>query len=169
MSLDNTQLLEFLKAVDEHLPAEIRLNAVGGTALTLLQTKAATIDVDFDVNEKEYSILKKTVDELNPGFKVDLFCDGYIFTQQLPKDYAEKCVPINAPLKKIRLYSLAPIDIIVSKAGRLNARDIEDIRAVIHMFGITKQAVSRRARKVEYAGKKEFYDENIRYILEKLC
>ena len=168
MSLDKSQLMGFLKVVDGELERKIRLNAAGGTALTLLGVKSATIDVDFDMNVKDDEEFKGVLGRLNPGFKVDRFTNGYIFSQQLPEDYLGKCTPIRTSLKNIDLYSIAPVDVIVSKAGRLIERDIQDIKIVIQKFGITKRDVMERSKKVEYTGRQENYDQNIKYILDHL-
>ena len=45
MPLDKNYLLDFLKVLDEEIPATITLVAAGGTAMTLLDLKSSTIDV----------------------------------------------------------------------------------------------------------------------------
>ncbi|WP_179371034.1 hypothetical protein [Nitrosopumilus ureiphilus] len=57
MSLDNTRLLDFLGEMDKELPRRIVVVAVGGTAMTLVNAKPSTIDVDFTIPGKDYSLL----------------------------------------------------------------------------------------------------------------
>jgi len=52
--LDNTRLLDFLSVLDEDLGMKITLVAVGGTAMTLINAKASTLDVDFTIPDEYY-------------------------------------------------------------------------------------------------------------------
>ena len=47
---------------------------------------------------------------------------------------------------------MAPVDIIVTKAGRLDLRDMGDIEACIRKFRLTKKSITRRGREVRYVG-----------------
>ena len=78
-------LLNWLKKIDGKLKKNITLIAVGGTAMTLLNFKESTIDVDFDVSRDDYNLFKNAIDKT---FRVDIFVDGYIFSEQLPEDSA---------------------------------------------------------------------------------
>lgn len=165
MPIDKTQLISLLEAIDAHLPAKIRINAVGGTALTLLGIKTATIDIDFDTSSSDYQTLKKTIDELRPGYRIDLFTGGMIFSQQLPPDYLQKCIKIPAKLQNIDLHTICPLDIILSKTGRLNERDIQDIKTVMEKFEIRPSQVRKRGRKIGYVGNNANYTQNLDYVL----
>ncbi|MBI2598283.1 MAG: hypothetical protein HYW50_03745 [Candidatus Diapherotrites archaeon] len=100
MPFENKRLLEFLEEVDKILPQKITITAVGGTAMTLLNLKTSTIDIDFEVSGQEEKILRNVLDELKPGFRVDIFSDGMIFSQLLPKDFKKKTIPIKTKLTK---------------------------------------------------------------------
>jgi hypothetical protein len=47
MPLDRSGLLGLLEAVDDELTRKIKLVAAGGTAMTLLNLKPSTVDIDF--------------------------------------------------------------------------------------------------------------------------
>ena len=49
MSLDKAVLFNLLKNFDEEAKEKITLVAVGGTAMTLLDLKVSTLDIDFTV------------------------------------------------------------------------------------------------------------------------
>ncbi len=59
MSLKKRFLLDFLEELDKELDRKITLVAVGGTAMTLLDLKNSTIDVDFTIPHDDLPILKK--------------------------------------------------------------------------------------------------------------
>ena len=166
MPFENKKLLLFLKEVDKELDKKITIIAVGGTAMTLLKIKKSTIDIDFNfTNNQDLNQAKKIMD--NSGFKIDYFVNGYIFSQQLPKNYLQKTIPIKTKLKNISLRALHPIDIIASKIGRLNERDIQDIENCIKKFKLTKKQVNQRANQTQYTGHEPTYKSNKKFVLKK--
>ena len=121
--IDKDDLIDWIKAMDNRLDFEIELIAVGGTAMTLLGLKGSTRDVDFCLDSKDKKRFMKALDK---KFIVDIFVDGYIFSEQLPDDYKEKSKEL-LKLKNITLKTLSPVDIVITKTARLNARDEADI------------------------------------------
>lgn len=160
-------LIGFLKVVDENLEKKINLIAVGGTAMTLLDLKPSTIDIDFDLTSEDSEELEKALKTIPHGFRIDVFRDGLIFSQQLPDDHMERSIPIKIHFRSIRLYALHPLDIVVTKIGRLDERDLQDIRACIERFKLTKKMIEERANKVEYIGREENYRINLRNVLKR--
>ena len=161
--IDKNELLEWLKAVDKKLKKKIVLIAVGGTAMTLLGLKSSTRDVDFCIKSEDKKDFEKA---LGKKFNVDLFTDGYIFSEQLPEDYAEKSKEI-LNLNSLSLKALSPVDIVITKAARLNARDEEDIRALSKY--VDKEELIRRFESVvnSYSGKEEDYRHHLRVVLKR--
>lgn len=157
----------FLKRIDKELSRRIRLIAVGGTAMTLLDLKLSTIDIDFDLNSEDANELERVLKAIPHGFRVDIFREGLIFSQQLPGDHFKKSIPVKIGFKNIMLYALHPLDIVVTKIGRLNERDLQDIEACIEKFGLTKEQIEERANLVEYVGREENYKTNLRHVLER--
>jgi hypothetical protein len=167
MPFENKRLLEFLEEVDKILYQKITLIAVGGTAMTLLKLKQSTIDIDFDLSRNEAKAFREALETLKPGFKIDIFEDGLIFTQQLPADYQKNAISIKkAKFKNIQLSALHPLDIVVTKIGRLNERDKEDIKACIRKFKPTKKQVQKRAGQIQYVGHESVYHANLQYVLK---
>ncbi|MCJ7719339.1 hypothetical protein MUO69_05355 [Candidatus Bathyarchaeota archaeon] len=112
MPLDKSVLLDFLTVLDEEIRGKITLVAVGGTAMTLLDLKTSTIDVDFTIPSKDKPTFDKALAKTPHGFKIDVWLDGLVFSQILPSDYLEKSVEI-ANFQHILLRALQPIDIVV--------------------------------------------------------
>ena len=167
MEIKADRLFKFLAEVDVELKKEIELNAVGGTALTLLGLKTSTIDIDFDMSDDDKIYFKKVLELLPHGFKIDIFTEGYIFCQQLPKDYLEMRKMINSNLKKIRLYTISPLDIAASKISRLNDRDIEDIGSVINKCKIKMEDLINRSNEIMHAGSEDIPKKNLEIIIQK--
>jgi len=135
--LDKTQLLDFLGVVEKELSRQITLVGAGGTAMTLLDLKPSTIDIDFTGPGEYIADFKEALKNISHGFKIDLYKDGVVFSQILPEDYLEKSIRIRQ-IGRIELCSLQPLDIVVTKIGRLDDRDMRDIEACIKGHRLTK-------------------------------
>jgi hypothetical protein len=166
MSLDKNVLLDFLKILDDELDEKVTLVAVGGTAMTLLDVKKSTIDVDFTIPSECKTAFDKALGNVPHGFKLDVWTDGFVFCQILPDDYFEKSMEI-AEFKHILLKALHPIDIVLTKIGRLDNRDVQDIEACIKRFSISKSQIEKRAASIQYVGNEDNYKSNLKYVLEK--
>ncbi|MBI2542489.1 hypothetical protein HYV80_07335 [Candidatus Woesearchaeota archaeon] len=161
--IDKNELVKWLKSIDKKLNRKISLIAVGGTAMTLLSLKSSTRDVDFCIKSNEKNDFEKSLDK---RFKVDIFTDGYIFSEQLPSDYFEKSKTI-VEMKNIALKALHPVDIIITKAARFNARDEEDIKA-LSKYVDRKELVKRFDEVLKsYSGKEEDYKYHFKVILKR--
>ena len=171
MSLDKSRLLSLLGAVDAELrevkdkSTKITLVAAGGTAMTLLDLKPSTIDIDFTGPHQDIVEFNRIQKGIPHGFKIDTWTDGMVFSQALPDDYLKKSIAITTKLKRINLKALHPVDIVVSKIGRLNERDIQDIQDCIRKFKLRKSQIAKRAGAVQYAGNERVYADNLAYVL----
>jgi hypothetical protein len=164
--IDSSRLLEFLEEIGRELPRKVVLVAVGGTAMTLLKVKPSTRDIDFTGPADDIAVFRLTLDRVPHGMKVDTWPGGQVFTQILPPDYLQKSKEVRA-ITNIELRALHPVDIVVSKLGRLDDRDEQDIEACIRSFKISKSAVARRASHVAYVGNEENFEYNIQYALRR--
>lgn len=165
MSQDKQLLFDFLELLSDELRREITLVAVGGTAMTLLDLKSSTIDIDFTIPISDLQEYNRALKILQPGLRIDIWADGFVFTQILPDDYLEKSIEIKR-FRKILLKALHPIDIVVTKIGRLNERDIQDIELCISKWGISKTQIETRAAEIQYVADEEVYAYNLQYVIE---
>jgi Nucleotidyltransferase of unknown function (DUF6036) len=165
MAVSSRQLLRFLGEVQKVLERRIILVAAGGTAMTLYGLKPSTIDVDFTGPAEDVDTFARAVKSVQPGFRVDLWPNGQVFSQFLPSDYLSKSRRIKV-LRKIELRALAPVDIVVTKIGRLDQRDLDDIKMCVKRFSLGKGDVARRAKRIEYAGNQKLFDANLKTTLK---
>lgn len=112
-------------------------------------------------------MFKKALKSISHGFQVDCWRDGMVFSQILPDDYLKRSIAIKK-IKRIQLRALHPADIVVTKIGRLDARDKQDIENCIKKFKLTKNQIAKRAKQVEYVGRDENYEINLKHVLENL-
>ena len=153
----------------------LRLIAVGGTALTLLNLKASTKDIDFAVPGGDFTALSTLLKKVGAkaaggisfrtkdGARLDIFGGGQIFTTTLPEDFLEQSTPIKY-FGSIKLYALSIYDIIITKLARSSASDEEDIKAVFTSAEVDIDRLKRRHEKVQ----KLNYDRNLKYHFERL-
>lgn len=138
--IDKSGLLDKLAAWDGFLKRRVNLIACGGTALTLLDVKASTKDIDLMVpNLEEYDYLIGILKQIGyksasgwgwsrgDGFVFDLFRGKAVHTTELLES------PLNTgnhilikEFNNIYLGVLNYYDIIISKLFRATAIDIDD-------------------------------------------
>jgi len=168
MPCDKNVLFDFLSILNEDLSKKITLVAAGGTAMTLLDLKPSTIDIDFTIPGCDRLEFEQALKGNPPGYKIDRWTDGCIFCQTLPKDYLEKSIKIKE-FSRIVLRALQPVDIIVTKIGRLNARDMQDIEACIKKANVSGAEIKERAMLLvqSYIAPEEDYIDHLNIVLDK--
>lgn len=165
--ISKDELLAYLRKTDAEIKAPITLIAVGGTAMTLLGLKDTTKDVDFCTGtKKDYDIIKAIIEKSDSRIRVDLFREGYIFSVQLPENYARLARPVKTSFGNVKLKTLHPMDLIISKTDRLNERDIEDIEVLIK--SVNKAKLQQRYKQVidSIPGRRENFEYNMRQVLK---
>jgi hypothetical protein len=90
-----------------------------------------------------------------------------IFAVMLPDDYLSKSSLIESGLRKIKLYALSLVDIVVTKAARLNDRDWQDIEACIAKGNLTEEQISARGVEVGYGGNEATFETNIQLVADR--
>ena len=168
MPCDKTALIEFLEVLNGDITKKITLVAVGGTAMTLLDLKSSTIDIDFTIPSSDIKEFEQVLKNNPPGYKVDKWTDGCVFCQTLPKDYLEKSIKIKE-FSHISLRALQPVDIIVTKIGRLNDRDLQDIESCIKKCNVSEIEIKKRAMQVlpTFVGLEENYLYHLNLVIER--
>ena len=165
MRLNKSELFDLLRIFDEEASRQICLVAVGGTAMTLLDLKLSTKDIDFTVPAADKPEFDRVRNAVPHGYDIDVWSDGTVFCVTLPADYIDRSSDVVS-YDKIHLKVLHPVDIVVTKAARLDARDVEDIRECIKKCDVTREAIKKRAAMVAYVTKQEDYDYQINWVLE---
>lgn len=166
MQIENKILLNYLTEIDEVLEKKIRIIGIGGTALTLLEIKTSTRDIDIELLSEDKNVFDKAKALVPSGFRIDIFTDGMILAVALPSDYEKKIIPIENTFKNIDLFALYPLDIIVSKVDRSDERDLQDIEDIIHHYNYSEEQIRSRAKQVGLAANEEIYWRKVEYIIK---
>ena len=95
------KLLSLIHELDSKLSKKINIYAVGGTGMTLLNLKASTKDIDFNLESNDLKEFKKALSKVIHGYDIDIYSNGQIFTQQLPQDYKDKAILIKEKFTNI--------------------------------------------------------------------
>jgi hypothetical protein len=135
--------------------------------MTLLDIKVSTLDIDFTVPSGDKTEFDRVRNLVPHGFKIDVYVDGSVFCNTLPDDYLDRSSEIRN-FTKIFLRALHPVDIIVTKIGRLDERDVQDIEACIRRCNIKKEEIVARAAKIIYVGREEDYKYNLQWVMANL-
>jgi len=132
-------LLDTLSSWDGFLKRKVHLIACGGTAMTLLEIKESTKDIDLIVpNADEHEYIIKVLRKLgyksasgwgwsrDGGFVFDLFRGKYIITELLESPLENGNHFLVKEFSHIYLGVLNYYDIIISKIFRSSSVDIND-------------------------------------------
>ena len=171
-------LMGFLHDLDNLLDREVEVTAIGGTALELLGLKEETKDIDFFIGGIDYESFSKILDRLSHKYfladidfwedgRFMLHKDGTIIERKFPSNYKKE---ILVCLKNIKLNTLKPLDLIITKIDRCSENDIDDIKKVIVSYDIKKEELEDRFSQhiKHYEGSKERYISNFKYVLDRL-
>lgn len=143
--IDKDTLLDILAIWNGYLKRKVHIIACGGTALTLLNLKASTKDVDLIIpKENEYKYLVKLIKDLgyrnvtgtgwakDKGFIFDLFVGKTLFsTELLESPLKEGNNFLFRELSFIYLGILNYYDLIISKLFRNTPVDLDDCLALL--------------------------------------
>lgn len=145
IQVDKTTLLKNLSAWDRFLKRKVHMIACGGTAMTLINIKASTKDIDLLIPEpKEYKYLVNTIIDLgyerktgtgwqkDRGYIFDLYVGKTIFTTELLESplKAGNYIPFKN-FSSIHLGVLNYYDLIITKLFRYSPIDIDDCLSLI--------------------------------------
>ncbi|HSV43465.1 MAG TPA: DUF6036 family nucleotidyltransferase [Candidatus Bathyarchaeia archaeon] len=146
LRINKQELLEILQQWNRFMHRKVRLVACGGTAMTLLNVKDSTKDVDFMVPEiGEYDYLISVIKDLGytnirgygwqrPGenFIFDLFQGKAIHTTELlASPLEEGRHSVYEVLNRIEIFILNDYDLISSKMMRGEGVDFDDCLALL--------------------------------------
>jgi hypothetical protein len=76
--LNKNQLFDFLSEVEKKLTQDIQLIGAGGTAMTLLDLKPSTVDIDFTGPSEDISQFEAAHLSLHHGFRIDSWIEGQV-------------------------------------------------------------------------------------------
>lgn len=143
--LNKKYLLDILRSWNGFLKKKVNLIACGGTAMTLLDIKESTIDIDLLVpKESEHVYLTRILEDIGykneqetrwvgkDGFKFDLFIGKTIFqTELLESPLKEDNNILLKDFGNIYLGILNYYDLIISKLFRYTSTDRGDCLELI--------------------------------------
>lgn len=144
--IDRTELLDTLSQWDRYLKRKVHCIACGGTALTLLNVKESTKDIDLIIPKSEdYKYLISILIDLGyrqvtgsgwqreKGFIFDLFVGKKIFTTELLESPLESGNHILfKEYSSLYLGILNYYDLIISKLFRYTSVDVGDCLSLLN-------------------------------------
>ena len=149
------ELFELIESISKFIEKEIKMYALGGTALTILNIKKSTRDVDINIESNgEYQYICKIFDDLGferkgirwisqEGLAFDMFHGSNIIGTELLPDCIDKSKFIRS-FGNIKLYTLPLEDIIISKLARGDSRDFDDIKRILEVEKINLKKLVQR-------------------------
>ncbi len=172
VEIDKESLHQVLLKVDAALESSIVLVAIGGTALSLLNLKDSTHDIDCIAETDDYLLRIDVIVALDKlGFPAEIQEKGTIVMFTLPDDYLDNAIPYdrNGEFQKLKLFILSPLDILITKLSRYEQKDRIDITVVLLHYRFTWKQIESRFRLFEklYGGNKEQLKINFDFFREQ--
>ncbi len=183
--IDKEGLFERLSAWNGFLKRKVRLVACGGTALTLLDIKPSTKDIDLMVPDpNEYRYLVKTLEQLgyrtktgsgwarDDGFIFDLFQGKRVHTTELLGSPLDK--GNNVMIKEFSYIYLGVLnyyDILISKLFRGTSVDMDDCKLLMSNRSKEidiKRFIERFRETASYEVSEESVNKNLDHFLKQL-
>ncbi|MEK6937591.1 MAG: nucleotidyltransferase [Nanoarchaeota archaeon] len=176
--VDARELFELLESLSKYIEEEIKMYALGGTALTILQIKPSTLDIDINIHShQEYRYTCKIFGDIGfkkigtirwltqEGLAFDLFTQSNFLGTQLLPDCLEKSKFIRS-FGKIKLYTLSLEDIIISKLARGDMRDFSDIKKILESNKIDINYLVSRYKETMENSAVAFYKQKLLDLIE---
>lgn len=63
--------------------------------------------------------------------------------------------------------SVKSVDIVITKIGRLDSRDEQDIESCIKKFKLKEKDIKKRAEDIGYTGNDQVFIDNLQSVLKK--
>jgi hypothetical protein len=140
-------------------PGAFKAYIFGGCALHILTNARGSADVDAEL-EISRGVDRKEVIALLDGVPEDYEMDGRELQVQydprfnttlcpIHEDFAERAIPLIPGQEDavLQVFVASPIDLIITKLGRFNERDHEDICTLIRAKGINLESLDMLARR----------------------
>ncbi|GBE31954.1 hypothetical protein BMS3Bbin05_00859 [bacterium BMS3Bbin05] len=150
-SLGTDELKAVIRAMDEAAgkagAKNVRIILCGGLAAIAYGMEGrATLDVDAEI-DAGYRIIEKI--KKNISVPAELTTDISRWSMiDIPDGYRERAAPLDlAKTKNIRVFVLAPVDLIISKLRVFRDKDIQDALFLIKKFSIGKADIMKASKR----------------------
>lgn len=140
-----SELIEALRALDEHLSSPFDVILLGGAAMILhFGADRATHDIDALVLKGESSELRGAVRAVAGELDLpeDWLSDAAKgFADILPPDFYHRLVPLEFTFQRLRLYALGKAEQAAMKIVALREQDLEDLELLLPQLSEAEQKV----------------------------
>ncbi|MBU1198924.1 MAG: nucleotidyltransferase [Nanoarchaeota archaeon] len=171
------ELFEFMESISKFIEKEIKMYALGGTALTILNIKKSTKDIDVNIESNtEYEYICKIFSNLGferngirwitqEGLAFDMFHGSNIMGTELLPDCIDKSKFIKS-FGNIKIYTLSLEDIIISKLARGDSRDFDDIKRILEVEKINLRKLVQRYKETMEVSVGADYQQKLLDLIE---
>lgn len=165
---------DLVKNIDKRINKKVEIIAIGGTALTLLNTKIYTGDVDLCYGnlyppDEIAQIITDAIKEEGVD-KIDLFKELEMSLLNIP-DFAKRAIPIpELSSEHLSFKIMHPEDIILHKLYRQEPRDIVDVIRLLDSDKVNLRSLQKRFHEIvknqDWDVRKEFIPKFESFIEE---
>lgn len=147
------KVTRFFEVLDERMDSKVEILILGGTALTMLDYKEYSLDVDVIIlscpdTGKFVDLYVEIAKELGVEIGHEPFSD-FDTSLLIFKDYVKKSEEfLELKLKNIKIRTMAIEDIIISKFWRRSDKDIKDIERLLELRKVSSAQMRIRYKEL---------------------
>lgn len=160
--MDRGGLIAAVRRVSAAVTEEYLVVGAGGTSLSLQGIKAQTLDIDFVGERGNIPKIMEVFEQVGIG-ELEVSGPGFGFGTIMPGDYVAQAVDCGT-YGNITVKAMGLPDVVITKAGRYNQRDKDDI-ILCRQNRVTLDAVLRRLHDCGIASDEK---ENVRKALTEV-
>ncbi|HIH17612.1 MAG TPA: hypothetical protein HA282_04895 [Nanoarchaeota archaeon] len=134
--IDKVKLLEIISRIKEiSKEKDVTLYALGGTALTLLDLKGESKDIDFIINKEDWVLISEVLTNISDEYsvRIDRFFNGWMVGYWLPDDFREKAIKLIME-NNLKIESPALMDLLITKLIANRVADRRDIESILENY-----------------------------------
>lgn len=136
----------FLTGIDAALPRTVNLHCIGGFVLILYGIPRSTGDLDYtEVVPRDAAAEVEAIggkgSALNKKYRLFLQSVG---VHDLPDGYESRLLELRSNLQKLKLSTLEPYDLLLSKLPRNSPKDQEDAKYLIRKLNLQFEIFNSR-------------------------
>lgn len=181
MQADRIFMLEFFKQLNEKIvekygpTIQIKFYILGGTFFVMNSLRNNSPDIDILCPEgQSYKILTQIGIPLAKEFEIslDLLYKNTLDCTFLPKNYSRLARPYKRERSNhpnLKIWTLSPYHIILSKLARYSPKDVNDINLIMTSgkFKIRKKELLKQKNLYDYSAIKSKFENNFKEFLNK--
>jgi len=171
--LNREGIFNLFSELDSQLTNKTNIIILGGTFFVLKDLRESSKDRDIIVEGTQYREVSSLLPQIASRYEmtVDIMSNRTLGDIILPENYLKSLKLYRRARKLIfvRIWTLSPYFILISKISRYTEKDKKDIELILNSgkFTIRKRILKNNIRVINFGSRKNIFNRNYEEFLEK--